>query len=193
MLILPSRSQVICKSGANEKFNICRNAFWFINNNTEDYREDKRLFLHFDSFNKEEPECEVKTIHFRAVQHLYQQYVQIMMPCFGVHRIIRTDIYHDDYRNEILISAGLKKGFIFIYKHMKMADPRSDYYVLLYHVRLDMKNKNLHFQESTRDPLSSDESPSTGRAINRDEDEVELIYLREMVFAPSTYVHIHLQ
>lgn len=193
MLIFPCRSQAICKSDANEKFNTCRNVFRFLNDNTEDYREDKRLFLHFDSFNKEEPKCEEKTVHLRAVQFLNQQYDQIMMPCFGVHRIIRTNTYQDDYRNEILISAGFTKKFVFIYKHMKMANPRYDYYVLLYHIRLDLKSKNLHYQKSINGPLSSDESPSTGQAINRDENEVELIYLREMIFAPSKYVHSNLQ
>lgn len=156
---------------------ICETVIRVLNFEPEYEDQDKLLYINYSAFSDEDFFCKEQSIR------VYNKFMtQMMMPCFALHKPIRTDQTLDYYNDEIYVSPGFEENHVIIYKKHRMRNPKDDF--IMPHeetwLQWDMLLPAISylFQNNMLNTLEY--------AYTVDTNEVQLIYDREIVSTMGT-------
>lgn len=105
--------------------------------------------------------------------------------CYGMHQILRSSIFADDYKDTFYLGSYLKFGFFYAYEHEIDADG-NEYLTPFY--SFESKNIEQIINGASESTNFNQLQTINGMKLsyNYDEMEVERIYIRE-IFKTSFY------
>lgn len=163
----------------------CEAVIRILNSEPEYEDQDKLLYVNYSAFS-DDPDyfCKEESIK------IYNDFItQMMMPCFALHKPIRTDQTLDYYNDEIYVSPGFTENYVIIYKKHRTRNPKDDF-IMPHKETLLQWNYLLPVHETLfrKSILNTFEY-----AYTDDRNEVQLIYDREIVSTMGTNRSVYIQ
>lgn len=112
----------------------CGIVYRFVNQFFPYKDQNKLLHLSYQAFIPKYLECKLREVKLNVYSR--ETFQQFMIACPGRHNPVHTDINLDSYVDEIYISYGYEQNHAMIYMKIKNWEPRQDYYIPKYHIRL---------------------------------------------------------